>query len=131
MGFVLRWAFAFALLALTFNPTKYNYITWLRDYGQANLPLAVLFGLILFVGYIIYLRATLRSIGAFGMLLVVAVVGAAIWVLVDMEILSLENPTVNIWLGLGVLSFMLGIGLSWSIVRRSLSGQADIDDVDE
>lgn len=131
MGFILRWACAFLLLALTFNPTRYNYIAWVRDYGETNLSLAVLFGLLLFVGYIIYLRATLRSIGAFGMLLIIALVGAGIWVLVDLDILRLDNPTFNVWLGLGALSFMLGVGLSWSIVRRALSGQADIDDVDE
>jgi hypothetical protein len=26
MGFLLRWICAFALLALSFNPTEYNYI---------------------------------------------------------------------------------------------------------
>ena len=36
-----------------------------------------------------------------------------------------------IWLGLIALSLVLGIGLSWSHVRRRLSGQADMDDVDE
>ena len=29
------------------------------------------------------------------------------------------------------LSIVLGIGLSWSIVRRNLSGQVDMDDVEE
>jgi hypothetical protein len=35
------------------------------------------------------------------------------------------------WIGIFALSLVLGIGLSWSIVRRKLSGQADVDDVDE
>jgi hypothetical protein len=91
----------------------------------------VLFGLLLLIGYIIYLRATLRSIGSFGMLLVLAVVGAGLWVLFDLGMLRLENSSVNVWLALATLSFVLGIGLSWSIVRRTLSGQADVDDVEE
>jgi len=90
-----------------------------------------LLGLLLMVGYIIYLRATLRSIGAFGMIMVLAIVGAAIWVLKDNGILSFEDPTLNIWIALVALSLVLGIGLSWSHVRRKLSGQADMDDVDE
>lgn len=130
MGFFWRWACAFALLALTFNPTRYNYVAWVRDYGDLNLSLAVLFGLLLFIGYVIYLRATLRSIGAFGMLLVIGVVAAGLWVLVDLDVLKLDDPTFNVWLGLAALSFVLGVGLSWSIVRRALSGQADVDDVD-
>ncbi len=130
MGFILRWACAFALLALTFNPTEYNYVQWVRSYGSMNVSIAVLTGLVLLVGYIIYLRATLRSIGAVGMLLVLALVTAALWVLVDLGVLRLDNPSFNVWLALVALSFVLAIGLSWSIVRRMLSGQADVDDVD-
>lgn len=130
MGFLLRWIFAFALLSLTFNPTEYNYIQWVRSYGSMNISIAVLAGLVLLIGYIIYLRATLRSIGAVGMMLVLAVVGAGLWVLYDLGVLRLDDPSFNVWLGLGALSFVLAIGLSWSIVRRALSGQADVDDVD-
>lgn len=131
MGFITRWLCAFALLAATFNPTDYNYVNWVMDYGNQNLSIAVLAGLLLGIGYIIYLRATLRSIGAFGMLLVLAVVGAGLWVLYDFGVLRLSNPSLNLWLGLAALSLVLGVGLSWSHVRRALSGQADMDDVDE
>ncbi len=130
MGFFLRWLFAFALLAATFNPTQYNYVDWVRSYGNMNLSIAVLLGLLLLIGYIIYLRATLRSIGSLGMLLVLAVIGASLWVLYDLGVLRLDNSSFNVWLGLFALSFVLGIGLSWSHVRRGLSGQADMDDVD-
>jgi hypothetical protein len=54
-----------------------------------------------------------------------------IWVAYDFGWISLENPTVNTWIGLFAASLVLGVGLSWSIVRRRLSGQADVDDVDE
>ncbi|MDB0037659.1 DUF6524 family protein, partial [Ascidiaceihabitans sp.] len=87
-------------------------------------------GLLLLIGYIIYLRATLRSIGGFGMLLVLALVGALLWVLYDFGLLSLDNTGLSVWLGLLALSLVLGVGLSWSHVRRALSGQADMDDVD-
>lgn len=130
MGFFIRWICAFTLLAATFNPTEYNYVQWVRSYGGMNVSIAVLTGLVLLIGYIIYLRATLRSIGGFGMILVLAVVGAGIWVLYDLGVLRLQDPSLNVWLGLGALSFVLAIGLSWSIVRRALSGQADVDDVD-
>ena len=131
MGFIWRWAAAFALLATTFNPTEYNYVNWVRDFGHMNMSIAVLLGLLLVIGYIIYLRATLRSIGGLGMMLVLAVVGACLWVLYDFGVLRLDNSNMNVWLGLLALSFVLGIGLSWSHVRRALSGQADMDDVDQ
>ena len=131
MGFLYRWVCAFALLALTYNPTQYNYVRWVLDFGRDNMSVAVLLGLLLLVAYIIYLRATLRSIGAFGMALILALVGALLWVLYDFGVLTLNDPGLITWLGLLAMSLVLGIGLSWSIVRRNLSGQADIDDVDE
>ena len=131
MGFVIRWIFAFVLLAATYNPTQINYVRWAMDNRDSSLSLVVLGGLILLIGYIIYLRATLRSIGLFGMILILAVVATLIWVLFDQGIISLNNPTVNTWIAIFALSIVLAIGLSWSIVRRKLSGQADVDDVDE
>lgn len=131
MGFVIRLVLAFILLAATYNPTQWNFLRWAMTNWETQLPLTVLFGLILLVGYIIYLRATLRSIGVFGMLLVLAVAGTLLWVLYDQGWIDLADPTFNTWLAIAVLSVVLAIGLSWSIVRRRISGQADVDDVDE
>jgi len=131
MGVFLRWLFAFVLLAATYNPTQWNYVRWSTEHYEQMLSVAVLGGLLLAIGYIIYLRATIRSIGGFGMFLILAVVAALLWVLYDFGLLSLENRELNVWLGIFALSVVLGIGLSWSIVRRKLSGQADVDDVDE
>jgi len=131
MGFLTRWAVAFLLLGATFNPTQWNFVSWAQTNFDTQTPLTVLLGLILLVGYIIYLCATLRSIGGFGMGLVLAITGALVWSLHDFGLISFGDPTLNIWLALLALSLVLGIGLSWSHVRRKLSGQADMDDVDE
>ena len=50
--------------------------------------------------------------------------------LFDYGILSLQNPSLNLWLGIFALSSILGIGLSWSILRQRLSGQATVDEVE-
>ncbi|ETA51933.1 DUF6524 family protein [Ponticoccus alexandrii] len=131
MSFVLRWLFAFILLAATYNPTQLNFVRWAEANWAEQMPLVVLAALILLVGYVIYLRATLRSIGAFGMLLVLALVGAILWVLWDFGLVSLDNPGLATWIGILALSIVLGVGLSWSIIRRRLSGQVDMDDVEE
>ncbi len=130
MGLLLRWLIAFLLLAATYNPTDYNFVVWARANYVEELPLTVLLGLLLLIGYVIYLRATLRSMGAFGMTVVLAVLAAVAWVLHDYNMLSLENGAVNIWLAILALSIVLGIGLGWSIVRRMLTGQVDVDDVE-
>lgn len=131
MGFFLRWLFAFGLLSATFNPTEWNFVAWARRAWAQQTSVVVLIGLLLAIAYIVYLRATVRSIGAFGMMLVLAVVAALIWVLHDAGFIALNNPSMNLWIGILALSIVLGVGLSWSHVRRALSGQSDIDDVDE
>jgi drug/metabolite transporter (DMT)-like permease len=131
MGFLLRWLFALGLVTVTYNPTPFNFTRWAMTDGQDQLSLTVLAGLVLLVGYIIYLRATLRSIGPLGMMLILGIVGALLWVAYDFGLLNLQNRDLTTWIGILALSLVLGIGLSWSIIRRKLSGQADMDDVDE
>ncbi len=131
MSFFLRWLIAFVLLVATWNPTPWNFVRWVMDNGTNNLPVTVLGGLLLLVGYIIYLRATLRSIGPLGVALVVALCAAVIWVLIYYGLLGTQNAALNQWLAILVGSLVLGIGMSWSIFRRRISGQIDMDDVDE
>ena len=131
MGIILRWLGAFVLLSATYNPTQINFTRWAEANWQTQMPLTILLGLLLGVGYMIYIGATLRSIGAFGIILVAAIVAALVWVLIDYQILTLQNPQLNLWLGIFALSVVLGIGLSWSIIRQRLSGQATVDEVQE
>ena len=130
MGILLRWLGAFILLAVTFNPTPYNFVRWSQANWETQMPLTVLLGLILGVGYIIYVGATFRSLGAFGMMVVAALFAAVIWVLIDWGVLALGNNSLTVWLGILALSLILGIGLSWSILRQRLSGQASVDEIE-
>ena len=124
-GFLIRWLFAFLLIVATYNPTRFNYANWASENFETQTPLVVFLGIALLVGYVIYLRATFRTIGRWGMLLVAALVGSLLWVLYDWGVLSTTNTDLNIWMGLLALSLILGTGLSWSLVRRALSGQID------
>ena len=130
MGIILRWLGAFLLLSATFNPTQYNFIRWAETNWNTQMPLTLLLGLLLAVGYIIYVGATFRSLGAFGMIVIAALFGAVIWVLIDYGVLKLGNTNLTVWLGILALSLILGIGLSWSILRQRLSGQATVDEVE-
>lgn len=130
MGILLRWLGAFILLAATFNPTPWNYVTWVRGNWATQMPLAVFLGLLLAVAFMVYSVSTLRSIGPFGIILVAAIFGAGLWVLTDWGLLNLANPALNTWLALVALSLILGIGLSWSLLRQRLSGQASVDEIE-
>lgn len=131
MGILLRFLGAFGLLAATYNPTQWNYIRWVDANWPAQMPLAIFLGLLLAVGFLIYVMSTLRAIGTLGVLMIAAILGAGLWVLIDWGVLSLENRNLNTWLGLVGLAVIMGLGLSWSIIRQRLSGQATVDEVQD
>ena len=128
MGFLIRWVSAFVLLALTFNPSEWNFVRWATENWREQMPLAVLGGLILLVAYVLFFTAVLRGIGTLGVALILAVLAALIWVLVDFGWISLENPTSNTWIALVALSVVLAVGMYWGILWRRLSGQLEVDD---
>lgn len=128
--FVQRWIIALILVFATFNPTPYNFVSLALGGGEVGLPYLALGGLVLLVGYVIFLRATFRSIGVFGIALVAAIFGAIIWVLADLRLLDPANQDLLTWIVLVAIATIMGIGVSWSHVRRRISGQADVDDVE-
>jgi hypothetical protein len=130
MGFFIRWFFAVLLLAATYNPSFTNYATWVRENLATEPALAALFGLLLVAGYLIFLRATLSSIGIVGIILILAILGAMLWLLFSAGILQFGNPVLNGWIVILALSLILAIGMYWSVIWRRMSGQVDVDEVD-
>jgi hypothetical protein len=88
-------------------------------------------GVVLLIGWVIFIRATMRSIGLLGILLILALFGTLLWLIVDIGWLSLENTRVLTWVVEIILAMILATGMSWSHIRRRLTGQLDVDDVDE
>ena len=130
-GFLLRWLVALVLVFGTFNPTPYSYYHWVLDTANGRLPLKVLAGVAMVILYVIFLRATMRSIGLVGLGLAAALMAALIWVLIDFDLLSLTETRVLTYIILFVMATILAIGVSWSHIRRRITGQSDTDDVDE
>ena len=130
-SFLLRWLVALVLVFATFNPTDYSYYRWVAGLEGENLALKALVGVVLLILYVIYLRATWRSIGPIGVMLAATFLVALIWVTIDFGLLNLDRPTIMTWVLLFVLATILAVGISWSHIRRRVTGQADIDDVDE
>ena len=93
-------------------------------------PVLAIVGLVLLIAWIIYLRATLLSLGWLGISLGAALFAAIIWLLVDIGWLSIYSTGVIAYLALLLLSIILATGMSWSHIRRRLTGQIDVDDVE-
>jgi hypothetical protein len=127
---LLRVGAALALVFATYNPTGWSYARWALDRPSGQLPWIALAGVTLLILWVIYVRATYRAMGALGIALAAAFFASAVWVLADMGVLALDAGDAAQWTALTGLGLVLGIGLSWSHVRRALSGQVDVDDVE-
>ncbi|MDP6953017.1 MAG: DUF6524 family protein [Alphaproteobacteria bacterium] len=131
-SFAIRWVVAMVLVLGTFNPYAGSYYHWITPLDEGgNIPFKILVGLGILIVYIVFLRATWRSIGAVGTGLAVAFFGVLVWLMIDNNMLDPENVSAMSWVGLIVLATILAIGMSWSHIRRRISGQMDTDVVDE
>ncbi len=128
MSFALRWIAAFALVALTYNPTDFNYLRWAASNLNAQLPIIILVGLLLLACWVVFFTATWRGIGMVGVVLVLGIVAALVWVLASQGWLSLDNPGLIAWIGVIAVSLVLGVGMTWGILWRRISGQYEVDE---
>lgn len=129
-GFSVRFIFALVLVFATYNPEGYSYFDWLLKTDSGSWPLKALAGVVLVIGWTIYLRATLRSLGGFGMLLTIAFFAALLWLLTDWGIIPSDSVRAVTYLGEIVISALLATGMVWSHIRRRLTGQVDVDEIE-
>jgi len=130
-GILIRFVVAVALVTLSWNPSELSYFHWATaNLPDNNAPFIVFSGLILLIAWIVFLRATTLSLGSVGTLLAIAVAGSLLWLIIDFGWLDPGNRTALAWVVLILLAAILTAGMSWSHLRRRMSGQADVDDVE-
>ncbi len=129
MSFVVRWLAAMFAVFATYNPSGYSYFHWVADTAGGQWALKVAAGVALAIFYVIYFRATFRSIGVIGMGLTVSMLGAGTWVLMDASIIDIKAPVVLSTVILIGLASLIAVGISWSHIRNRISGQIDSDDI--
>jgi hypothetical protein len=129
-GIAVRFVIALALVCLTWNPTRYNYVAWAEARWQDLGPLVAFSGLVIFAGWIFFLRTTARSLGVFGIIMCTALAGVVLWGLFYYQLVNRESETTLSWIVLVLLSAVLAAGMSWAHLRNRWSGQATVDEVD-
>ena len=127
-GMLLRIAAAVALVLVSFNPSGRSYHHWaMRDLSTFS-PAKALAGAVLLCFWVLFLRAAYQSLGKLGVALAILVFASFVWVLASWGWLDPKEPGVFGWIALVALGLLLGFGLSWSILRRRLTGQVDVDE---
>ena len=130
-GFFLRLLAAIVLVFSTYNPSGWSYYHWVSE-NLSNLnPLMALAGIVLLIGWTIYLRATARSLGIFGLLLAAAIFGTLLWLVIDWGLVAADSITAITYIILVIMCGILAIGISWSHVRRRMTGQVDVDEIED
>jgi Family of unknown function (DUF6524) len=129
-GFLVRLAAAAAVVFCTFNPTGHSYAHWVAPSLPRIEPLQAVAGLGLLIGWILHLRATIRSLGILGVVVAAAFMAALVWLFISWRWIDMERSDTVAWVVLSVVTVLLAVGVSWSHVRRRVTGQADVTDVD-
>ena len=128
----VAWRGLLALVVVfgSFNPTGWSFWHWISAEPLSLTPGKGIVGVLVLIGWAVLLRATINSLGLIGLVLAGALFGFLIWGLVSWGVLPTGNWSVLIWIVELMAVLVLTAGVSWSHVRRRLSGQIDVDDVE-
>lgn len=129
-SFFIRFVFAIIVVFATYNPEGVSYYHWVAEQFPEFTLYKAFVGVVLIIGWAILIRATLGSLGFIGILLACAFFGLAIWLIIDVIGLSTDNLRVISYIIETMLASVLSIGVSWSHIRRRISGQVDTDELD-
>ena len=133
LGIGQRFLAALALVLLTFNPSGLSAFHWITSaIGASEFgPLHLLALGVLAAGWTVFWIATWRALDTVGVVLASIVLGAIIWLLIDIGLLSPNSVSAATWIGLFFLAAVLTVGVSWSHIWRRVTGQVNVEHVDE
>lgn len=125
-GVIVRIVLAIALVLATYNPSGHSFYHWLTEPPAGITAIKALLGVLLLIGWAVSLRTVHVALGSLGVILGIALLAALAWVFVEQRWLDLDTPSSVAWLALLILGTVLGLGLSWSLIRARLTGQVEV-----
>lgn len=130
-GVVIRFLFALLLVLLSYNPSGYSYFHWVYSTFSDITPYVVLAGIILLIGWGVYIKATLNSLGLIGIIALAALFGCLVWLFIYWGFLSVSDISAMAWVIEILLAALLAVGMCWSHFTRRMSGQVDVDEIED
>ena len=126
-GMLVRMAAALLVVVGTWNPSRLSFVHWAFAEGTADLPVKALVAAILLAAWVLCIRTALTSLGGLGVTLSALILGTLVWTLASYGILRTGGAGVISWIALVCLGLVLGLGLSWSLIRQRITGQVEVD----
>ena len=124
---ISRVAFAVVLVLLTWNPSGWSYVDWaLRDRSAFDAVKAFC-GVLLLGGWVFCVRSAWVSLGVIGLVLVGLLLATIVWMLVQFGVVRADSSNTLAWIAIVAVGVALGVGVSWSKIRQSVSGQVEAD----
>jgi len=133
LGFLWRFVAALLLVLVTYNPSHHSAYHWVTAaIGSSTFgPMHLLLVGVLLAGWAVFWIATWRALGTLGVTLAVVILGAIIWLLFDIGLLQSHSLSAVTWISLVCLAAVLAVGVSWSHLWRRITGQINVEDVDD
>lgn len=127
LGILIRFLAALVLVFATWNPSGWSFVHWLLS-SLPNVSAGLVFaGVVLVIGWFLFLHATVESLGLFGIILALAFFGTLTWLVFDLGWLSAGQEVLN-YVVLVVAAAILAVGMAWSHIWRRLSGRVEVED---
>ena len=127
LGILIRFLAALVLVFATWNPTGWSFVHWLIS-TLPNVTAGLVFvGVILVIGWMLFLHATLESLGLLGIILALAFFGSLTWLIFNFGWLSTGQEVLS-YVVLVVISAILAVGMAWSRIWRRLSGRVEVEE---
>ena len=132
-GFLVRLVGALALVLVTYNPSGHSAWHWVSSaISQSEFgPVELILIAVLLIGWAVYWIASWRALGVLGVVLVAVLLGGLVWLLVDIGWISTESDSAITWIMLVTIAIMLAIGVSWSHIWRRMTGQYNVEDIND
>jgi hypothetical protein len=127
LGILVRFLAALALVFATWNPTGWSFYHWLMGTLSNVTALLVFAGVVLVIGWFLFLHATLESLGLLGIILTLAFFGSLTWLVFDLDWLSTSQGVLS-YVVLVVIAAILAVGMSWAHIWRRLSGRVEMEE---
>ena len=113
----------FALVFATSNPSGHDYLSWIH--GDATLAAKALVGAGLSILYILFARIAWLSLGPVGLAATITILLSGIFALSELDAVNLASGTTRDYLGLMLMSLLLATGMTWSLIKRRVTGQSN------
>jgi hypothetical protein len=127
LGILIRFLAALVLVFATWNPMGWSFVDWFMG-SLPNVTAGLVFaGIVLMIGWFLFLHATLESLGLLGIILALAFFGSLTWLVFDLDLLSTGQEVLS-YVGLVVIAAILAVGMAWSHIWRRLSGRVEVEE---